>query len=232
MVKRRCGAIGTNLRRDDRRAPRGAGFWPGAPPCKDRAIATARIRPEDVHALVPIKRLDRAKGRLAGVLSQAERGALMLTLLDVVLTALRGAGIERVTLVTAEAIERPGVAVWHDRDLPWNEALAAATRELVSEPVVAFVSADLPNVQAADVTALLAATPGRGIAIARADDAGTNAIVMRPPGAMPTLFGAPGSAALHARTAEAAGLAATIVDQPGLAFDLDTPEHLSSIVRR
>jgi 2-phospho-L-lactate guanylyltransferase len=180
---------------------------------------------------VPIKRLDRAKGRLAGVLSQAERGALMLTLLDVVLTALRGAGIERITLVTAETIERNGVEVWHDRDLPWNEALAAATRELVIEPVVAFVSADLPNVQAADVVALLAATPERGIAIARAEDAGTNAIAMRPPGALRTLFGEPGSAALHARAAQSAGLAAAIVDRPGLAFDLDTPEHLSSIVR-
>ncbi len=184
-----------------------------------------------MHALVPIKRLDRAKRRLAGVLSAEERGELMLTMLDGVLVALRGAGIGRITLVTAEPISRDGVMTWHDRDLPWNEALQAATAEVVAEPIVAFVSADLPSVTAADIAELVTSTPERGIAIARADDAGTNAIVMRPPGAMMTLFGQPGSAALHAAAAEAAGLEAVIVDRPGLSFDLDTPDHLASITR-
>jgi 2-phospho-L-lactate guanylyltransferase len=151
----------------------------------------------------------------------------MLTMLDGVLLALRDAGIERITLVTAEPIVREGMATWHDRELPWNEALATATEEIVTTPIVAFVSADLPSISAADVASFVAATPAHGIAIARADDAGTNAITMRPPGAMRSLFGEPGSAALHAATARAAGLEAVIVDLPGLSFDLDTPDHLS-----
>jgi CTP:molybdopterin cytidylyltransferase MocA len=46
---------------------------------------------------------------------------------------------------------------------------------------------------------------------------------MRPPGLVATRFGEPGSAALHA----ALGVAAVVVDRPGLAFDVDTPADLA-----
>ena len=43
-----------------------------------------------------------------------------------------------------------GVPRFDDRGLPWNDALAAAMREVVTEPIAAVVSADLPRVTAAD----------------------------------------------------------------------------------
>jgi 2-phospho-L-lactate guanylyltransferase len=131
--------------------------------------------------------------------------------------------------VTPERLSVPGAAVWDDRGLPWNEALAAAMREVVSEPVASIVSADLPMLRAEDVLALVEATPGRGIAIARATDGGTNAVSMRPPGALLTCFGEPLSAGLHAERARAAGFESSIVDLPGLAFDLDRPEDLAQL---
>ena len=70
---------------------------------------------------------------------------------------------------------------------------------------------------------MLNATPERGIAIARALDGGTNAVAMRPPGLVPTRFGEPGSAAIHA----ALGVPAVVVDLPGLAFDVDTAADLA-----
>jgi 2-phospho-L-lactate guanylyltransferase len=99
-------------------------------------------------------------------------------------------------------------------------------REAVLEPGAAVVSADIPLVAAGEIDALLEAVPERGIAIARASDAGTNAVALRPPAALKTCFGASGSADLHARSARELGLGAVILDRPGLALDLDTPEDV------
>ena len=174
----------------------------------------------DAHVLIPLKRID-PKSRLADELPLEERVRLMRGLLAGVAGAVRDAGVERVTIVTGLALK--GYEVWDDRGLPWNDALAAAIEEVVHEPVVAIVSADLPSLRAEEVEALLAATPERGIAIARALDGGTNAVSMRPPGLVRTHFGEPGSAAVHA----ALGVDHVVLDLPGLAFDVDTPEDLA-----
>ena len=174
----------------------------------------------DAHVLVPLKTRD-PKSRLATALTADERAELMRTLLDRVVGAVRDAGVERVTVVSAEPVD--GYDVWPDPGLPWNDALAAATREVVRVPLVAFVSADLPFLRGDEVEELLAATPGRGLAIARALDGGTNAVSMRPPGLVGTRFGERGSAAVHA----ALGVPSAIVDLPGLAFDVDTPADLA-----
>jgi 2-phospho-L-lactate/phosphoenolpyruvate guanylyltransferase len=174
----------------------------------------------DAHVLIPLKRID-PKSRLANELPLEERVRLMRGLLAGVVGAVRDAGVERVTVVSGLALK--GYEVWHDRGLPWNDALAAAIEEVVREPVVAIVSADLPSLRAEEVEELLAATPERGIAIARALDGGTNAVSMRPPGLVRTHFGEPGSAAVHA----ALGVDHVVLDLPGLAFDVDTPEDLA-----
>src|SRR5712691_11612539 len=145
----------------------------------------------------------------------------MRTLLEGVIAAVREAGVERITIVTAEPLE--GLELWHDRGLAWNDALAVATAEVVTAPLVAFVSADLPLLRPEEIEELIAATPRRGIAIARALDGGTNAVSMRPPGLVHTCFGVAGSAARHA----ALGAEHVILDLPGLAFDVDTPEDLA-----
>lgn len=173
----------------------------------------------DAHVLVPLKAID-PKSRLAGALSADERAELMRTLLERVAGVVREAGVERITVVTRESIE--GYNVWLDQGLPWNEALTAATTEVVRSPLMAVISADLPLLGAAEVEELLEATPARGIAIARALDGGTNAVSMRPPGLVATHFGEPQSAAVHAGL----GVDHVVLDLPGLAFDVDTPEDL------
>lgn len=188
----------------------------------------------NAHVLVPLKRLDHAKSRLAQTLTAAERAGLMRVLLDRVLSEVRAAGVEKITVVTSERLTLDVAATWHDDDLPWNDALATAIAEVVGEHIVAVISADLPFLSAADVTALIEATPARGVAIGRAHDAGTNAVSMRPPGVLPTCFGEPSSAALHATQARAHRLACVTLDLPGLAFDVDTPadlERMNACVR-
>jgi 2-phospho-L-lactate guanylyltransferase len=175
----------------------------------------------DAHVLVPLKALDLAKSRLADALSAEERAELMRSLLERVVAAVREAGVERITVVTAESID--GYDVWPDRGLAWNDALATATAEFVTSALVAVISADLPLVQPDEVEELLEATPARGMAIARALDGGTNAVSMRPPGLVRTHFGEPDSAAVHAGL----GVEHVVLDLPGLAFDVDTPEDLA-----
>jgi 2-phospho-L-lactate guanylyltransferase len=177
----------------------------------------------DAHVLVPLKAAD-PKSRLAEVLPPDERAELMASLLGGVVGALREAGVERVTLVCGKPVSGYD-DVWLDGGLPWNDALAAAAAELVTTPLVAFVSADLPLLRAEEVDELLRATPERGIAIARAHDGGTNAIAMRPPGLVRTRFGEPKSASVHA----ALGVPHVVVDLPGLAFDVDTPADLAKM---
>jgi 2-phospho-L-lactate/phosphoenolpyruvate guanylyltransferase len=181
------------------------------------------------HVLVPVKRLDAAKSRLAARLSPDERAGLMRELLEIVLAAVSGADVGPVTVVSAERLELNGLPRWDDRGLEWNEALAAAMHEVVEEPVATIVSADLPLLTIDDVRERVEATPARGIAIARAQDGGTNAVSMRPPAVLRTRFGERGSARLHARTAEALGLSHRMVDLPGLAFDVDTPADLERL---
>jgi 2-phospho-L-lactate/phosphoenolpyruvate guanylyltransferase len=174
----------------------------------------------DAHVLVPLKALD-PKSRLGSVLTLDERAELMSSLLEHVVGVVRDAGVSRTTVVCSEPLE--GYEVWDDRGLAWNDALAAAIDEVVTEPLVGIVSADLPSLRAEEVEELLAATPQRGIAIARALDGGTNAVSMRPPGLVRTHFGEPGSAAVHA----ALGVDHVVLDVEGLAFDVDTPEDLA-----
>jgi 2-phospho-L-lactate guanylyltransferase len=173
----------------------------------------------DAHVLVPLKRID-PKSRLAGELPLEERVRLMRGLLAGVVAAAGEAGVERVTVVTG--LKLKGYEAWDDRGLAWNDALAAAMAEVVRTPLVAIVSADLPLLRAEDLEELLAATPERGLAIARALDGGTNAVAMRPPGLVRTHFGEPQSCAIHAGL----GVPHVVVDLPGLAFDVDTPEDL------
>ncbi len=188
------------------------------------------------HVLVPLKRLGEAKSRLAGLLPPAGRAELMQAMLADVLDAVVAARCaEAVTIVSsepaAEALARAhGVGWWDDRGLAWNDALAAAMREVVTEPVATIVSADIPLVTATDVDELVIVTPPRGVAVGRATDGGTNAVSLRPPGVLETCFGAPGSAALHVERARGLGLEGVLVDRPGLALDLDTPEDVERLL--
>jgi 2-phospho-L-lactate guanylyltransferase len=139
-----------------------------------------------------------------------------------------------VVITPAEALEPivagAGARLIVQRGMGLNRGLDQAREEAVADGIETLVvlHGDLPNLTAADVIALISAVPApSGVAIAP-DRAGrgTNGLALRPPRAIPFLFGA-GSFAAHRSAAEAAGLPVAIVERPGLAFDLDTPEDLA-----
>ncbi len=188
-------------------------------------------------AVVPLKNLARAKGRLAPVLSAAERRGLVLAMLGDVLAALLGArGLGGIYVVADEAPPAPEGVAWIAE--PANRGYDAAVATALADPRVAGAAAmlvlpgDLPLATPADIDALLdeAPRPGARVALARDGD-GTNALLLSPPDLAPTRFG-PGSGARHRALALAAGAPAETVSPPGLAFDIDTPRDLLDFCAR
>ncbi len=183
---------------------------------------------------MPHRGLDVAKTRLAPVLDPAAREQLARALLVRVLKVAREACDDVVVISPSVALQplvlEAGARLSHQRGMGLNAGLEQARSEAVAEGIEALVvlHGDLPNLGVEEVMALADAVPlPAGVAIApdRAGT-GTNGLAQRPAGAVPFRFGA-GSCAAHLAAAAAAGLPATLVHRPGLAFDLDTPEDLA-----
>jgi 2-phospho-L-lactate/phosphoenolpyruvate guanylyltransferase len=191
----------------------------------------------ETDVLIPLKRLDAAKTRLAPALTNGERGRLMAGMLARVARAAVRAGAGRVALASSdpaapELARELGVECVSDGGLPWNEGLLHA-RSLLDRPTAAvlYLAGDLPLVDAADVTALVEAGGVGSAVIGRAHDGGTNALWVCPATALVPAFGAAGSDAVHAARAQEHGLAAITVDRPGIAHDVDTPADLAAVRR-
>jgi 2-phospho-L-lactate/phosphoenolpyruvate guanylyltransferase len=123
-----------------------------------------------------------------------------------------------------------------------NRALEAARQKAIDAgaEAVLVLPADLPLATQDDLHALIAparrhSSPARSdrgiearppaVVLAPSHDGGTNALLLRPPGAIPFAFG-PQSFDRHRDLAQAAGCALTVVRTPSLTYDLDLPEDL------
>ena len=189
-------------------------------------------------AVVPVKELDRAKERLAPLLSTELRRALMLTMLEDVLGALAEApGLEGLAIVTVDPAARQMAMRYGARIIETGArdghsgAVAAAARLLAEEgqPGMLTLPGDIPLVTPGEIIQLLAAhrlAPAFTIVPSR-DERGSNAIVCSPPEAVPLRFGED-SYFPHLRAAEACGIRPTVLRLPGIALDVDTPEDLAA----
>jgi len=188
-------------------------------------------------AIVPVKSLPAAKGRLAPVLSPPARSALVERMLIHVLDVLDEAGIEKRLVATgdpvlAAAADGRGAAAFDpgtNEDL--NAAVSAAVRFARAGGArgVMLLAADLPWLTAADLGALLAeADP---VVIGEAKDGGTNALLLAPQVILPFAFATgTASAGRHAALAGEAGLGVRLIRRPGLALDIDTPADLARLL--
>ena len=195
----------------------------------------------DIWAIVPVKELDGAKQRLAGLLSPAQRRALIEVMVGEVLDAVAGvrdlAGILVVTLdpqVTALA-NRLGARVVTDgaRD-GHTGSVTAGLRLLAREGRGGMITlpGDIPAATSAEIDAVLAAhreAPSFTIAPAH-DDLGSNAVVCSPPDAVPLRFGE-NSYFPHLAAARRGGIEPTIVRLPGIAMDIDHPADIAAFLR-
>ncbi len=194
-----------------------------------------------IAALVPVKALGEAKGRLAALLTQDERRRLALAMLEDVLRALQGVpSVEHMAVVSPDAevlarAEKLGADPLNEPPLcrGVNQALAHASAVLSDGGADALlvVAADLPAVSPPEIEALLDALPERGIAHVPTDDRGTGAIALRPPDAIPFRFGRRSSAS-HKREAVARGLPARVLHLASLSRDVDEPDDLADLLAR
>jgi 2-phospho-L-lactate guanylyltransferase len=196
----------------------------------------------DLWAVVPVKELDRAKERLAPVLSPELRRRLMLAMLEDVLSALAATpGLAGLAVVTVDPsacrlamrfgarIVEAGARDGH------TGAVAAAARLLAREGCRGMMTlpGDIPLVSAAEIAQLLAEhRPAPAFTIAPSHDKrGSNAVICSPPDRVPLRFGED-SFFPHLQAAEACGIRPTILHLPGIALDVDTPADLAAFARR
>jgi 2-phospho-L-lactate guanylyltransferase len=184
--------------------------------------------------VVPVNRLDRAKGRLEGVLAADERRDLALATLETVVEAVARAGL-RASILTADGLvserfaARATILPESDGARGLNGQLENAIRGLEE---VLILHADLPLVSEDDIGGIAAAaTPAPSVELSRSRDGGTNAMLLRPPGLFALAYG-PGSWQKHHDAAVAAGCAVERFDSPGLELDLDTAADLELFLRR
>jgi 2-phospho-L-lactate guanylyltransferase len=172
--------------------------------------------------VVPINYGGDCKTRLAARLTRAQRVELVERMARHVFTQLEAVpSIREICVLSAV---RPAFGAGHwiaDEGRGLNAELEAVRAFFSSEPL-AFIHADLPFLEADDVTALLEAAAHSGAAIAPdLQGVGTNALALAQDRTFSLAFG-PDSFSKHS----AALPDAAIVRLRGLAFDLDNPAEL------
>jgi 2-phospho-L-lactate guanylyltransferase len=205
--------------------------------------------------LIPVKHLSDSKSRLAPVLAGQERQALALRLLRGVLGVAQQAQQQLGTLAVVVSPDPAVLAlaaaygltplpedsaplsgyelrVTDSTEPALNAALEQATAFACARgaSAVLVLPADLPLLTLADVARLWRASQqlyaDRAMVIAPdGQEQGTNALLVRPPGALPYQFG-PGSFQRHCQQARDLGLAWHIDRSPRLGLDVDLPADL------
>jgi 2-phospho-L-lactate guanylyltransferase len=186
--------------------------------------------------VVPCKSLDRAKSRLASVLSAMERRNLVLAMLtDVLDTLTKSNGLQGIVVTSSD----PAISVlvasydaeWFssDCDKDLSSALSSTSRFLEQrEPNgVMVVPGDIPLLSVSDIAAAVEMTGSVPSVMLAPDNLGfgTNLLAMSSTGLMPYSFGTD-SFRRHRSAARACGIEPIIIETPSLGLDIDTPADL------
>jgi 2-phospho-L-lactate/phosphoenolpyruvate guanylyltransferase len=184
---------------------------------------------------LPVKTLADAKGRLAPVLTPLERGALTLAMLEDVLdVTLTIPGWETWVISPDEAVleiamARGAHAIEEERP-PLGNAIRQVEEEAEGRLVdsLAVLLPDTPLLTHDALTRGLR-TLGAVVVAPSADEGGTNLLLRRPPGAVEARFGHD-SYRRHLQAAAEADVPTAVVETPELAFDLDLPGDILTVL--
>lgn len=185
--------------------------------------------------VVPVKSLSSAKSRLSPFLTPIERATLTLAMLEDVLDAVTPLhGWEPWVVSPDEAVLeialRRGVRPVEETKGP----LSAAVRQVEEDAMergaeaLAVLLGDTPLVTAEALSVALQ-TLGPVVVAPSVDEGGTNLLLRRPPRAIAARFGTE-SFRRHLEAAGVKGLPAAVVRRPELAFDLDAPDDILTVL--
>ncbi len=194
-----------------------------------------------IFAIIPVKRFENSKTRLAPLLGLQERVTLSSLMLDDTLAALVASScFKKILAVTGDpgameiAKRRGAVVVRQESDAGVNSAVALADAYSLKAGARAtvVVPQDLPLMDAGDIAGVCALENDRPLVAVcpslRLD--GTNILLRAPPTAIATHYDN-NSYENHLNDAMAAGITTNVIDSKKLMFDLDTPEDLQELAR-
>jgi 2-phospho-L-lactate/phosphoenolpyruvate guanylyltransferase len=186
--------------------------------------------------LLPIKDLQNAKQRLAGVLTHEERLGLAQAMLTDTVRAL--GGVQRAHKIFAITNYEPAIEIavkhgWEvlreEHQISESASVDLASRLCAERGIAALlrIPLDLPLVQSADIDELLATecSAPAVVMVPSRDGTGTNAILRTPPTLFPSHFG-PNSFAKHRSEAERAGAKIVVRRNERLEMDVDDEADL------
>jgi 2-phospho-L-lactate/phosphoenolpyruvate guanylyltransferase len=189
------------------------------------------------NALIPVKSLLIAKSRLSSSFTQHQRERLVLDMLHHVLCVLLDTELfEKVSVVSSDKHVLEKAYLWGAQAVVeefhgHNQALHGAALRELSEGVTTLltISADLPLLTTQEILCFYEQSLQHEVVLAPSrDGTGTNAIMVRPPLAVPYVFG-PGSLQNYVEVAKQKNLSYSKFRGIGLALDIDTIEDLDEV---
>jgi 2-phospho-L-lactate guanylyltransferase len=187
--------------------------------------------------LLPVKDFSEAKQRLAPAVDVATRAGLARAMLADVLHSLSEARApQRVVVFTASEkviqMTKPfGFEVVREVSVGGHSAAVNRMVEELSATATRILSiaGDLPRLVPSEIDFALDCTSEPITLIPSRDGTGTNGVVFIPPARIAMEYGE-GSFRRHLSKAAASGRRSEVMNLPGIAFDIDTPEDLQAFL--
>ena len=191
-------------------------------------------------AVLPVKRFNAAKQRLAAGLDGEQRRTLVAAMVADVLEAIGAARtIERTIVVSSDPVAAKlaasaGAELIPDPDDGGHVGAALAGiahAEAAGAGCVVLLAGDCPLLEPRELDRLLTGIPERYVGIVPdRHGPGTNALALRPPDAIVPAFGE-GSCARHVALAREADIPFGVEELASLGLDLDTPADVIALTR-
>jgi 2-phospho-L-lactate guanylyltransferase len=185
--------------------------------------------------LLPVKEFNNAKQRLAPAMDASSRAGLARAMLTDVLAALkRSRTPDRIVVFTAadeviQMVEPFGFEIMVEKSVGGHSAAVNLLLDkfCCSSSSVFAIAGDLPNLASSEIDFALNAASEHVTLLPSRDWTGTNGVVFIPPARIAMEYGE-GSFRRHLSKVSAAGLRSDVMDLPGIAFDIDTPQDLEA----
>ena len=191
-----------------------------------------------VFVIIPAKRLDNAKSRLASIFTDDERKHFCLKMLEDVLRTVKSTKRPHEIVVVSQdpmvskTAKNFEAAYLKEGKMELNEAVSKGINWCVEMGAasVLILPADIPLVMPRDLDRILVLGKKASMVISPSRNGkGTNALFLTPPKVSPTFYG-PHSFRRHIKEAKKLKVSCRRYESPRLALDIDTIKDLSYFI--